>query len=72
MTANTHRPVVLATGGDAADFTEDSLLKKFKIKLWCLPTTNGDYYTCDGQNLAMSMGTNDIDFKKVQVYPTLK
>lgn len=35
--------VILATGGYAADFTSDSLLKKYRPELWDLPTTNGDY-----------------------------
>jgi glycerol-3-phosphate dehydrogenase len=38
-------PVVLATGGYAADFTENSLLKKYRPDLWDLPTTNGDHCT---------------------------
>jgi aspartate oxidase len=38
-------PVVLATGGYAADFTADSLLKKYRPDLWDLPTTNGDHCT---------------------------
>ncbi|KAJ3334781.1 hypothetical protein HDU91_002527, partial [Kappamyces sp. JEL0680] len=41
-------PVVLATGGYAADFTETSLLKKHRPELWDLPTTNGDHCTGDG------------------------
>jgi succinate dehydrogenase/fumarate reductase flavoprotein subunit len=31
-------PVVIATGGYAADFTSDSLLKKYRPELWDLPT----------------------------------
>ncbi|KAJ7072559.1 fumarate reductase [Mycena amicta] len=63
-------PVVLATGGYAADFTEDSLLKKYRPELWDLPTTNGDHCTGDGQKLAMSVGAQGIDLEKVQVHPT--
>ncbi|KAG8746330.1 hypothetical protein FRC10_005319 [Ceratobasidium sp. 414] len=63
-------PVILATGGYAADFTEDSLLKKYRPELWDLPTTNGDHCTGDGQKLAMAIGAKAIDLEKVQVHPT--
>lgn len=63
-------PVILATGGYAADFTESSLLKKYRPELWDLPTTNGDHCTGDGQKLAMAVGANGIDLEKVQVHPT--
>ncbi|KAF8629155.1 hypothetical protein AX17_005740 [Amanita inopinata Kibby_2008] len=63
-------PVVLATGGYAADFTEDSLLKKYRPELWDLPTTNGDHCTGDGQKLAMAAGASAVDLEKVQVHPT--
>ncbi|KAJ7928539.1 Flavocytochrome c [Mycena leptocephala] len=59
-TVSADGPVILATGGYAADFTEDSLLKKYRPELWDLPTTNGDHCTGDGQKLAMA----------VQVHPT--
>ena len=65
-----HGPVVIATGGYAADFTEDSLLKKYRPEFVGLPTTNGDHCTGDGQKLAMSVGANGIDLEKVQVHPT--
>ncbi|KAG6821015.1 hypothetical protein H0H93_007905 [Arthromyces matolae] len=63
-------PVVLATGGYAADFSEDSLLKKHRPEYWNLPTTNGDHCTGDGQKIAMAIGANGIDLEKVQVHPT--
>lgn len=56
QTKTAHGPVILATGGYAADFTEDSLLKKYRPELWDLPTTNGDHCTGDGQKLAMAIG----------------
>ena len=40
-----HGPVVLATGGYAADFTSNSLLKKYRPDIYDLPTTNGDHCT---------------------------
>lgn len=63
-------PVILATGGYAADFTSDSLLKKYRPELWNLPTTNGDHCTGDGQKMAMAIGAHGIDLEKVQVHPT--
>ena len=69
-TESAYGPVILATGGYAADFTEDSLLKKYRPELWDLPTTNGDHCTGDGQKLAMAAGASGIDMEKVQVHPT--
>ena len=69
-TVTAHGPVILATGGYAADFTEDSLLKKHRPEFWSLPTTNGDHCTGDGQKMAMAIGAHGIDMEKVQVHPT--
>ncbi|KAG0221226.1 FAD binding domain-containing protein [Mortierella sp. GBAus27b] len=63
-------PVVLATGGYAADFTSDSLLKKYRPDLWDLPTTNGDHTTGDGIKMALAIGGKTINMEKVQVHPT--
>lgn len=63
-------PVILATGGYAADFTETSLLKKYRPDVYDLPTTNGTHATGDGQKLVMELGGNGIDLDKVQVHPT--
>ncbi|CAO3609589.1 unnamed protein product [Mucor hiemalis] len=63
-------PVILATGGYAADFTEDSLLKKHRPELYNLSTTNGDHCTGDGIKMAAAVGGNTIDLEKVQVHPT--
>lgn len=62
--------VVLATGGYAADFGEDSLLKKWRPDTFDLSTTNGSHATGDGHKMLMSIGANDIDMDKVQVHPT--
>lgn len=62
--------VILATGGYAADFTEDSLLKKYRPEYYDLPTTNGDHCTGDGHKMAMAVGAKGIDLEKVQVHPT--
>ncbi|KAI9840967.1 MAG: hypothetical protein M1837_001096 [Sclerophora amabilis] len=63
-------PVILATGGYAADFTETSLLKKHKPEVYDLPSTNGQHATGDGQKMVMAIGGNGIDMDKVQVHPT--
>ncbi|KAF8303074.1 fumarate reductase [Clavulina sp. PMI_390] len=63
-------PVVLATGGYAADFGEDSLLKKYRPEYFNLSTTNGDHSTGDGHKMAIAIGANSIDMEKVQVHPT--
>ncbi|KAI9808399.1 MAG: hypothetical protein M1826_004175 [Phylliscum demangeonii] len=63
-------PVILATGGYAADFTETSLLKKYKPEVYDLPSTNGQHATGDGQKMVMAIGGNGIDMDKVQVHPT--
>lgn len=62
--------VVLATGGYAADFGEDSLLKKWRPDTFDLASTNGTHATGDGHKMLMKIGANDIDMDKVQVHPT--
>jgi succinate dehydrogenase/fumarate reductase flavoprotein subunit len=69
-TETAYGPVILATGGYAADFTEDSLLKKHRPEYYELPTTNGDHCTGDGQKLALAIGASAVDLEKVQVHPT--
>ncbi|KAK3309936.1 FAD binding domain-containing protein [Chaetomium strumarium] len=63
-------PVVLATGGYAADFGEGSLLKQHRPDTYGLATTNGSHATGDGQKMVMAIGGNGIDMDKVQVHPT--
>ncbi|KAG0288870.1 hypothetical protein BGZ96_007417 [Linnemannia gamsii] len=63
-------PVVLATGGYAADFSSDSLLKQYRPDLWDLPTTNGDHTTGDGIKMTLAIGGKTINMEKVQVHPT--
>jgi flavocytochrome c len=62
--------VILATGGYAADFTDSSLLKKWRPDTFDLATTNGTHATGDGHKMIMQIGGNDIDMDKVQVHPT--
>lgn len=63
-------PVILATGGYAADFTETSLLKKHRPDTFDLSTTNGAHATGDGHKMLMNVGANGIDMESVQVHPT--
>merc|ERR1711967_209911 len=63
-------PVVLATGGCAADFSETSLLKKRRPDTFDLSTTNGAHATGDGHKMLMNIGANGIDMESVQVHPT--
>ncbi|KAL2137978.1 hypothetical protein VTI28DRAFT_7748 [Corynascus sepedonium] len=63
-------PVVLATGGYAADFGDGSLLKQHRPDTYGLATTNGSHATGDGQKMVMAIGGNGIDMDKVQVHPT--
>lgn len=62
--------VILGTGGYAADFTETSLLKKYRPELINLATTNGDHCTGDGIKMALEIGANTIHMDRVQVHPT--
>merc|ERR1712137_1452508 len=62
--------VVICTGGYGADFTEDSLLKKYRPDVLHLPTTNGDHCTGDGIKLACDIGGSVVDMEYVQVHPT--
>jgi flavocytochrome c len=63
-------PVILATGGYAADFSDSSLLKQHRPDTFGLATTNGTHATGDGQKMVMAIGGNGIDMDKVQVHPT--
>lgn len=63
-------PVILATGGYAADFTESSFIKQYRPELYELPTTNGDHSTGDGHKMALAIGASAIDMEKIQVHPT--
>ncbi|KAI1821811.1 FAD binding domain-containing protein [Xylaria intraflava] len=69
-TASIDGPVILATGGYAADFSDTSLLKKHRPDTFGLATTNGSHATGDGQKMVMAIGGNAIDMDKVQVHPT--
>ncbi|CAE7783872.1 osm1 [Symbiodinium microadriaticum] len=63
-------PVILASGGFGADFTQDSLLAKYRPDLLHLPTTNGEHCTGDGIKMGEAIGAKTIDLEWVQVHPT--
>ena len=62
--------VVIATGGFAADFTDTSLMNKFRPDLKSLPTTNGSHCTGDGIKMSQQVGADVVDMEWVQVHPT--
>lgn len=70
QTFTEHGPVIIATGGYAADFTDDSILKKVRPDLLHLPTTNGEHCTGDGIKMAVKIGAATADLERVQVHPT--
>jgi len=63
-------PVVIASGGFGADFSQDSLLAKYRPDLTHLPTTNGEHCTGDGIKMSERVGAKSIDLEWVQVHPT--
>merc|ERR1719218_171941 len=63
-------PVIFASGGFGADFTQQSLLAKYRPDLMHLPTTNGEHCTGDGIKMGEAVGAKSIDLEGVQVHPT--
>merc|ERR1712139_165654 len=63
-------PVIFASGGFGADFTQQSLLAKYRPDLMHLPTTNGEHCTGDGIKMGEAVGAKSIDLEWVQVHPT--
>lgn len=63
-------PVIIATGGYASDFGEDSLLRKYRPDIYNYPTTNGPHATGDGIKMAVKVGAELKDIDQVQVHPT--
>ena len=62
--------VIIASGGYAADYTETSLLRKYRPDLIDFPTTNGEHCTGDGIKMAIEIGADVVDMEWVQVHPT--
>ena len=62
--------VIIATGGFAADFGEDSLLIKYRPDLAKFSTTNGPHCTGDGLKMTEKVGGELVDMEWIQVHPT--
>jgi len=62
--------VVLATGGFAADRSENSYLAKYRPELLNMPATAGQFSTGDGIGLATAAGASLVDMDKIQIHPT--
>merc|ERR1712187_240391 len=62
-------PVIFATGGFGADFTQNSLLAQYRPDLLHLPTTNGEHCTGDAIKMGEAVGAKTIDLEWVQVHP---
>ncbi len=62
--------VILATGGFAADRSEQSYLASYRPELLKMPATAGSFSTGDGITLAKSSGAGLVDMDKVQIHPT--
>ncbi len=60
---NEFGPVILATGGFGADFTNNSLLAQYRPDLMHLPTTNGEHCTGDGIKMGEAIGAKTIDLQ---------
>merc|ERR1739846_16790 len=67
---NESGPVILCSGDFGADFTQNSLLAKYRPDLMHLPTTNGEHCTGDGIKMGEAIGGKSIDLEWVQVHPT--
>jgi len=65
-----HGPVIFASGGFGADFTQNSLLAQYRPDLLHLPTTNGEHCTGDAIKMGETVGAKTIDLEWVQVHPT--
>jgi succinate dehydrogenase/fumarate reductase flavoprotein subunit len=65
-----HGPVIFASGGFGADFTQTSLLAQYRPDLMHLPTTNGEHCTGDGVKMGEAIGAKSVDLEWVQVHPT--
>ncbi|KIY74074.1 fumarate reductase flavo protein subunit [Cylindrobasidium torrendii FP15055 ss-10] len=65
-------PVILATGGYAADFSSSGFLSQYRPELLSVPTTNGGHATGDGLKLSVALSTPAalVDMDQIQVHPT--
>ena len=64
------RNVLIATGGFASDYAQDSLLRQHRPDLLKYATTNNKGTTGDGHKLALAVGAKAVDLNDVQVLST--
>ena len=64
--------VILCSGGFGADFTQQSLLAKYRPDpdLMHLLTSNGEHCAGNGIKMGEAVGAESIDLEWVQVHPT--
>ncbi|KPA74284.1 flavoprotein subunit-like protein [Leptomonas pyrrhocoris] len=64
--------VIVATGGFAADFTQDdtSLIARFAPQLTKFATTNAEHATGDGIKIGEQIGAGLVDMDRIQVHPS--
>ena len=62
------RNVLIATGGFASDYAQDSLLRQHRPDLLKYATTNNKGTTGDGHKLALAVGAKAVDLDDVQVH----
>ena len=65
-----HGPVIFATGGYGADFSDSGLLAKYRPDLLKFSTTNGDHCTGDAIKIGKEVGASAIELDFVQVHPS--
>merc|ERR1712136_341080 len=63
-------PVIFASGGFGADFTQNLLLATYRPDLSHLPTTNGEHCTGDAIKMGEAIGAKNIYLAWVQVHST--
>jgi len=64
------KAIILATGGFAHDFSENSLIKEFAPDLMSFPTTNGPQAEGRGLKMARALGAGLIHMEHIQLHPT--
>ena len=62
--------IILASGGFAHDFSDNSLIKEFVPEFMDYPTTNGPQAEGRGLKMARSLGAGLIHMEHIQLHPT--
>lgn len=61
--------VILCAGGFGADFSEESLIARYRPDLLHLPTACAELAVGDGLRLAASLGVQKVDLERVRLTP---